>query len=66
MHDRALAYNGGLTVGRAKLQLLPWMRMVGAESAKLSIKVHLFIEGIPHHAHQEFATISTFWRFRMP
>jgi hypothetical protein len=52
LRDRALACNGGLPVGRAKLQLLPWSRMVGAEVAKLSFKARPFIEGLPHHARQ--------------
>jgi hypothetical protein len=36
MRNRVLACNGGLTIGRAKLQLLPWTCKVGAEAAKLS------------------------------
>jgi hypothetical protein len=53
MRNRVLACNGGLTIGRAKLQLLPWTHKVGAEAAKLSFKIRLFIEGIPCHARQE-------------
>jgi hypothetical protein len=50
--DRALSANSGLTVGHAKLQLLPWTRMAGAEVLKLPFRVHLWIEGVPHHVCQ--------------
>jgi hypothetical protein len=51
LHDKVLACNDCLAVGWAKL-LLPWTRLAGAEATKLSFKIHLFIEGIPHHARQ--------------
>jgi hypothetical protein len=53
LRDRALSSNGGLAVGRAKLQLLPWMRKAGAEAAKLPFRVRLCIEGLPPHARRE-------------
>jgi hypothetical protein len=30
----------------------PWTRLAGTEAAKLSFRVRLFIEGVPHHARQ--------------
>jgi hypothetical protein len=56
LRDRALACSGGLPAGPAKLQLLLWTRMAGAEVAKLCFKVPLCIEGVPLDAHQS-ATI---------
>jgi hypothetical protein len=53
LRDRVLASNAGLTIGRAKLQLLPWARLVGAEATKLAFKVRLFVDGVPFHARQE-------------
>jgi hypothetical protein len=53
LHDHALSSNGSVPVGRAKLQLLSWTRLVGAEAAKLPFKVRLYVEGVPHHARQE-------------
>jgi hypothetical protein len=50
LRDHVLAANGGLTVGHAKLQLLPCTHLAGAEAAKLAFKVQLFIEGIPFQA----------------
>jgi hypothetical protein len=58
LHDHALSSNGSVPVGRAKLQLLSWTRLVGAEAAKLPFKVRLYVEGVPHHARQE----STLWQ----
>jgi hypothetical protein len=52
LRDRILTANSGIPVGRAKLQLLPWTRLAGAEAIKLSFKVRLCIEGVPHHARQ--------------
>jgi hypothetical protein len=52
-HGRVLSSNDSITVGHAKLQLLPWTRMAGANAVKLLFKVQLCIEGIPRHAHQE-------------
>jgi hypothetical protein len=43
-----MARNGGLNVGRAKLQILLDSHG-GAEAAELSFKVHLCIEGIIYH-----------------
>jgi hypothetical protein len=40
----------GLSIDRVMLQLIPWTCMAGAEAAKLSFKVRIFIEGILHHA----------------
>lgn len=48
IRDRALSSNAGVAVGRAKLQT----RLAGAETAKLSFKVRLCVEGVPHHARQ--------------
>jgi hypothetical protein len=53
LHDRALDNNFGLIAGQAKIQLLPWTRLAGADACKLSFKVRLCIEGIPFHARQE-------------
>jgi hypothetical protein len=39
-------------VGQARIQLLPWTRLIGVEASKLPFKVRLCIEGIPHHARQ--------------
>jgi hypothetical protein len=52
IRDQALTFNDGITIGRVKLHLIPWTRMAGAKAAKLSFKVCIFIEGIPHHAWQ--------------
>jgi hypothetical protein len=52
LHDHVLAANSGITVGHATLQLWPWTRLAGAEAIKLSFKVRLCIEGVPHHAQQ--------------
>jgi hypothetical protein len=51
LHDRALSSDVGLAIGQAKLQLLPWTHMAGAEHVKLLFKVHLYIKGVPNHAH---------------
>jgi hypothetical protein len=51
-HDSILLANNGIFIEQAKLQLLPWTRMNGAESIELPFKIHLCIEGIPHHACQ--------------
>jgi hypothetical protein len=50
--DKVQVGNAGLTINRAKLQLLPWTHLAGPEATKLSFKILLFIEGIPHHAHR--------------
>jgi hypothetical protein len=50
--DRILSANVGLAVGQAKLQLLPWTRLAGADNIKLPFKIRLCIEGIPHHVRQ--------------
>jgi hypothetical protein len=50
LHDHVLASNDGLTIGCAKLQLLPWTCLAGAEAAKMAFKVRIFIECIPFHA----------------
>jgi hypothetical protein len=50
--DKALSSNTGLTIRQAKLQLLSWTRMAGAEPVKLPFKVHLCIEGVPNNARQ--------------
>jgi hypothetical protein len=55
LRDRGLSCNDGFSIGRAKLQLLPWTRLVGAEAAKLAFKVPLCVEGVPHHAQQQAA-----------
>jgi hypothetical protein len=52
IRDRALSSNAGVAVGRGKLQLMPWTRLAGAETAKLSFKVRLCVEGVPHHVGQ--------------
>jgi hypothetical protein len=48
--DSIISANTGISIGQAKLQLLPWARMARAESIDLPFKVRLCIEGIPHHA----------------
>jgi hypothetical protein len=51
-YDRVLVANAGVPMGRVKLQLLPWTRMAGGEATKLSFKICLCIEGVPHHTRQ--------------
>jgi hypothetical protein len=41
LRDQALSCNDDVSIGHAKLQLLPWALLVGAEAAKLSFKVRL-------------------------
>jgi hypothetical protein len=41
LRDWALSCNDDVSIGRAKLQLLPWARLVGTEATKLSFKVRL-------------------------
>jgi hypothetical protein len=53
LRDRVLDNNFELVAGQAKIQLLPWTRLAGAEACKLPFKVRLCIEGTPFHAHQE-------------
>jgi hypothetical protein len=50
LRDHVLASNDGLTIRRAKLQLLPWTCLAGAEAAKMAFKIRIFIECIPFHA----------------
>jgi hypothetical protein len=52
IRDRVLDNNNGHVVGQVRIQLLPWTRLIGAETSKLSFKVRLRIEGILHHARQ--------------
>jgi hypothetical protein len=52
IRDRVLSLNTGLTIGQAKLQLLPWTSMASTELVKLPFKVCLCIEGIPSHTRQ--------------
>jgi hypothetical protein len=52
IHGRVLNNNNGLVVGHARIQLLPWMCLIGVEASKLLFKVHLCIKGIPHHTRQ--------------
>jgi hypothetical protein len=51
--DRALSCNDDVGIGRAKLQLLPWTRLVGAKAASLPFWVRLCMEGVPHHELQQ-------------
>jgi hypothetical protein len=52
LRGRAMAGDQGFSVGQARLHLMPWYRMAGAEAAKLPFKIRLCIEGIPPHARQ--------------
>jgi hypothetical protein len=52
LHDHILSANAGITMGCAKLHLLPWTRLAGAETIKLPFKIPLYIEDIPHHVRQ--------------